>query len=250
MSPRVQREKPPYRQIADYFKQLIMDGKLAPGDSIMSERQIASEWGVSRATATKALAVLRSEGLAEARQGSGTVVTGTRSLYQSIHERYGTVRRTGRIYTPGQYAKIIDASLVEAPAEVAEALDLEPGAMAIRRHRVTYDADHHPLACSTSWFAGDLADVAPLLLETARIRQGTAAYVEEMTGRRMSRGQDRIAARLATAEELAELALPEPSAVLVTLHTVWDTEGQPLSYEEGIAPPERWTTYDYPISDS
>ncbi|REE96648.1 GntR family transcriptional regulator [Thermomonospora umbrina] len=248
MSPQVQREKPPYRQIADHFKQQIVDGKLSPGDSLMSERQIATEWGVSRSTATKALAALRTEGLIAARQGAGTVVSDTRSLHRSVHDRYGTVRRTGRIYSPGQYARITDAALVPAPEDVAAALELASDATAIRRHRVTYNAEDQPLACSTSWFAGDLAEVAPLLLESERIRQGTAAYVEEMIGRQMRQGQDRIAARLATAEELQELALPDPSAVLVTLHTVWDEDDRPLSYEEGIAPPERWTTYDYPIS--
>ncbi|WP_019632624.1 GntR family transcriptional regulator [Actinomadura atramentaria] len=246
MSPQVQRQKPPYRQIADHFKRRIIDGELRPGDKVDSERLIAETWNVSRATATKALAALRTEGLIEARQGSGTVVTARPPLHRSAGDRYGTVRRTGRIYSPGEHARVVEAGLVPAPADVAAALHVDADAEVVRRHRVTYAGDT-PVSCSTSWFAGELAGAAPLLTATERILQGTAAYVEEATGRRMRHGQDRIAARLATPDEIRELALPDPSAVLVVQHTVWDDEDRPLSFEEGIAPPGRWTTYAYGV---
>jgi GntR family transcriptional regulator len=63
----------------------------------------------------------------------------------------------------------------------------------------------------------------------------------------MQHGRDRVFARLASPQELEELQLNEPTAVMVTCHTAWDTEGRPLTYEEGIAPPERWTAYEYEI---
>ncbi|MFE3688067.1 TetR/AcrR family transcriptional regulator C-terminal domain-containing protein [Streptomyces sp. NPDC059095] len=68
---------PPYLRIVAVIRRRIADGELAPGDRVPSTRQIAGEWGVALATATKALATLRLEGLVEARPRIGTVVAGT-----------------------------------------------------------------------------------------------------------------------------------------------------------------------------
>ncbi|MEV0414281.1 TetR/AcrR family transcriptional regulator C-terminal domain-containing protein [Streptomyces sp. NPDC050448] len=68
---------PPYLRIVAAIRRRIADGELAPGDRVPSTRQIAGEWGVALATATKALTALRLEGLVEARPRIGTVVAGT-----------------------------------------------------------------------------------------------------------------------------------------------------------------------------
>ncbi|MET9509485.1 TetR/AcrR family transcriptional regulator C-terminal domain-containing protein [Streptomyces flavidovirens] len=68
---------PPYLRIVAAIRRRISDGELAPGDRVPSTRQIAGEWGVALATATKALTTLRLEGLVVARPRIGTVVAGT-----------------------------------------------------------------------------------------------------------------------------------------------------------------------------
>ncbi|MEV8312176.1 TetR/AcrR family transcriptional regulator C-terminal domain-containing protein [Streptomyces flavidovirens] len=68
---------PPYLRIVAAIRRRIADGELAFGDRVPSTRQIAGEWGVALATATKALTTLRLEGLVEARPRIGTVVAGT-----------------------------------------------------------------------------------------------------------------------------------------------------------------------------
>ncbi|GAA3847903.1 TetR/AcrR family transcriptional regulator C-terminal domain-containing protein [Streptomyces sedi] len=70
-----QRGEPPYRVIAAEIRSRIASGDLAPGERVPSIRAIARRWGVAIATATKVTAVLREEGLVEARVGSGTVVS-------------------------------------------------------------------------------------------------------------------------------------------------------------------------------
>jgi AcrR family transcriptional regulator len=65
---------PPYRRIADAVRDRIARGELRVGDRVPSARQITRDWGVAIATATKALAVLRDEGLTTPRPGVGTVV--------------------------------------------------------------------------------------------------------------------------------------------------------------------------------
>ncbi|MFD7610356.1 TetR/AcrR family transcriptional regulator C-terminal domain-containing protein [Streptomyces sp. NPDC059828] len=68
--------EPPFRRIAAEIGGRISRGELAPGDRVPSTRQIAREYGVALATATKALTALRLEGLVEARPRVGTVVAG------------------------------------------------------------------------------------------------------------------------------------------------------------------------------
>lgn len=67
----------PYLRIAGELRRRIAEGELAPGDRVPSTRQIAREWNVALATATKVLAVLRQEGLVQARPRIGTVVAPT-----------------------------------------------------------------------------------------------------------------------------------------------------------------------------
>jgi AcrR family transcriptional regulator len=63
-----------YRRIADELAGRIRAGELRPGDRLPSTRQIARDWQVAMATATKVLTALQQEGLAVARPGAGTVV--------------------------------------------------------------------------------------------------------------------------------------------------------------------------------
>ncbi|MGI5353232.1 GntR family transcriptional regulator [Streptomyces sp. CA-250714] len=65
---------PPYARIAAELRRRIADGELAPGDRVPSTRQLAREWNVALATATRALTTLRQDGLVEARPRVGTVV--------------------------------------------------------------------------------------------------------------------------------------------------------------------------------
>jgi DNA-binding transcriptional regulator YhcF (GntR family) len=66
--------EPAYARIAAELSRRIADRELEPGDKVPSTRQVAQEFGVALATATKALDVLRAEGLVITRPRSGTVV--------------------------------------------------------------------------------------------------------------------------------------------------------------------------------
>jgi DNA-binding transcriptional regulator YhcF (GntR family) len=64
-----------YLRVAASVRARIENGELQPGDRVPSVRQIVAEWGVARATAEKALRVLRTEGLVVTHvRGAGTVV--------------------------------------------------------------------------------------------------------------------------------------------------------------------------------
>lgn len=66
----------PSRRIAAALREQIAGGQLGPGDRVPSTRALVRDWGVAMATASRALAMLRDEGLVTTRTGSGTVVRG------------------------------------------------------------------------------------------------------------------------------------------------------------------------------
>ncbi|MEV0154916.1 TetR/AcrR family transcriptional regulator C-terminal domain-containing protein [Micromonospora sp. NPDC050686] len=70
--------EPASARIAGELHRRIAVGELTPGDRLPSTRQLVREWGVAMATASKALAALRHEGLIETRPGVGTVVAARR----------------------------------------------------------------------------------------------------------------------------------------------------------------------------
>ena len=65
--------KPPYRLMADDLREKILSGAYA-GGKLPSERALLRRWGVSRATAAKALDILESDGLVVRRRGAGAFV--------------------------------------------------------------------------------------------------------------------------------------------------------------------------------
>lgn len=61
--------------ITEQIEQLIVDGKLKPGEALPSERDLATQLGVSRPSVREALLLLESRGLVGARRGGGYAVT-------------------------------------------------------------------------------------------------------------------------------------------------------------------------------
>lgn len=68
------RVGPTYREIADRMRLLVVDGRVADGSRLPSERELAAALGVSRTTTTRVYAELRDSGILHSRQGSGSVV--------------------------------------------------------------------------------------------------------------------------------------------------------------------------------
>ena len=240
--PELEEALPKYRQIANLIRDQILRGDLRPGDEVPSERALATTYGVSRPTATKALEILRMQGFVESRQGSGSYVADVRARSRA-RERYRRARDRGRIYPPDEYATIVAAELADpAPEHVLRTLGLPEGTSAIRRRRIT-NGPEGPREVSTSWFDGRLAEAARRLLERERIVEGTPAYVEAVTGRQVRYAQDRACARLADATEAEELRLAggTGSPVLAFEHVTFDAADRPVEFTEAVYPPDRWT---------
>ncbi len=248
MAPSAVRPDPPFQQIAAHLRDKILSGELREGDRLPSSRQLTRDWHVAIATASKALAVLRSEGYTSVIRGVGTVVRASDTLRHSSRDRVRAVRRNGHIYPPGERTTVVSADVVVAPSHVADALALRKGADVIQRHRIMSRNDR-PVIASTSWFDADLAEVAPLLLVASRILDGTGAYVAERTGRFVSSGRDQFCVGHVSATEAAELAVAVGSAVLRGRSWFYDEAGTIIEFGESAAVPGRWSTLDYELAE-
>lgn len=243
--PEIRRHAAPYAQIAQSIRDQIHSGALRPGDAVPSVRDLSSSWKVSRATADKALSALRSEGLVEAVPGVGTRV---RTQVPTVQDGGTRVRRmlsVGRATREGERSEILGSELATAPADVADALRIDPGAPVVRRQRRFLD-DSGVAAVSTSWLPGALADAVPALLRTERVPGGTIGAVREATGRQPGPVTCSATARLVTGQEAELLGLEMPQAVLVMTTSVCDEDGRPMEYGvDLIRPGLTWSTgYD------
>jgi AcrR family transcriptional regulator len=131
----------PYLRIVAALRDRIASGELRPGDRVPSIRQLAGDHGVAIATATRAMATLRDEGLVEARVGAGTVVS-ARGNRQAPHRAVaanswpGTTRKP-----PLNQAHVLATAISIADAEGLEALsmrrlatELDTGPMSLYRY--------------------------------------------------------------------------------------------------------------------
>lgn len=244
MSPRVERANPPYIQIAEHFRLAIKDGALTDGTKLPSIKDIANDWGVATATATKALAQLRAEGYLRS-TSQGTFVSLATKLTTGP-DRLRMLRATGSGYHPGERADILSAELVPAPGYVAAALGLTEGATVVRRQRLYRDA-HGVVALSTSWLPGEFAATAPELVATAPLPTMTFGLIEERTGRRAARRRDVVSVQPLPDSAAPILGVVAGHPALTMTNHYWDQNGDPTEYAVDFFADDRELSAEYSL---
>jgi AcrR family transcriptional regulator len=161
---------PPYARIAAELRAQIERGELRPGQRVPSTREITGRWGVAMATATKALAALRQDGLVHPVPGVGTVVSDTatgpaRPPAPARSPETGPPRPAAR--TPMAPDRIVAAAIRVADAEGLAALSMrrvaaEIGAAPMSLYRHVADKDDLVVQMMNTVFARtELPDPPP-----------------------------------------------------------------------------------------
>lgn len=107
--------------------------------------------------------------------------------------------------------------------------------------------DDHPVSSSVSWFAGDLADKVPELLEVERVKQGTFDLVANRTGRRLTSGREEVAASTAGPEDAQQLDVAEGCAVLRSRNWFLDERGEVIEYGESVRRADQWSAHSFTL---
>lgn len=128
-----------YSQIYDILFSDITSGVYAVGDLIPSETELMATYGVSRATARKAMELLSNNGLIRKRRGKGSEVVS--NLATSSLSRVSSYMKKSLTDTVVPVKRMVDALIVPCPTDVAETLGLEPGTPMYRLRRLRFAGD-------------------------------------------------------------------------------------------------------------
>ncbi|MFI2740985.1 GntR family transcriptional regulator [Streptomyces sp. NPDC018711] len=228
-----------YADVAEHYRSRIKAGELAPGDALPSVTDIRQQFDVAAKTVSRALAVLKSEGLVTSRGALGTVVAKSPIVITGA-DRLDRMAKNGKRYAPGETSsghRVMQRSVYDP--EVCAALDLEPGDEAVIRIRV-FRQDDKPSSVGVSVYPPHTVAAVPELGQDERMVAQFDQLYTERTGREVVKGQRTAHARQASQDELAALEIDAPPhsavAVMVTTVTFHDDE-RALGYWEDVYAP-------------
>jgi DNA-binding transcriptional regulator YhcF (GntR family) len=147
--------EPPYARIVTEIRRRIDAGELKPGERVPSTRQIAQEWGVALATATKALTALSQSGAVTAVPRVGTIVA-----ERASHARNASDHELTKAQIVRAAIDIADTEGLSAVSMRGVAAKLGVGPMSLYRHVQNKD-DLVLLMLDTAWGEAALPAVPP-----------------------------------------------------------------------------------------
>ena len=110
------RPKKIYEEISDHLLTMIKEGRLKPGDKLLSVQQLAEQFQVGRSAVREALSAVRAMGLIEMRQGEGTYVKNFDPSDVAIPLRSQLLLQEEDIVNLSEVRKIIEIGAVQAAA--------------------------------------------------------------------------------------------------------------------------------------
>lgn len=126
---------PLYHQIFTIFRDRIKSGAYDNGAVLPGEQELARVFGVSRITVKRALNELAGAGLVSRKRGRGTAVTFNAHM-PVVKGSFENLLANLRIMGLTTEVQLLDASLVAAPADIADAMGMPQGAAMQRAVRV------------------------------------------------------------------------------------------------------------------
>src|SRR5690349_3474326 len=108
---------PFYRQLTDWFRQAILDGRLRPGQRVPSTRALAKELKISRIPVLGAYEQLHAEGYLESFTGAGTCVAASIPWERAkpLRPPRGASARHHTAATPRRIARRVEAARLPEP---------------------------------------------------------------------------------------------------------------------------------------
>jgi len=143
---------PPYYQLAQILERKIKSGELGPDEPLPSESELGEKYGLSRMTVRKGVAKLIEAGLVYTMQGKGTFVSRRRldrAMFR-IDEFHEDMKQRGW----ESDARLLEAKVIPAPADVARKLALQPDARVLSIRRLLF-ANGEPLVYDRKYLLYD-----------------------------------------------------------------------------------------------
>jgi GntR family transcriptional regulator len=237
--PRLPGRKPPklvrgpgltvHGQIEDWLADAIATGRLAPGDRLPTEQDLAAWLGVSRMTLRHALAELAQRGLVIRAVGrSGGTFVAEPKVEQDLTVLAGfseQLRRHGLVAG----ARVLTATEIKASPAASAALEINVGAPVyeVRRLRL---AGGQPILIEYSLFP---AERCPGLL-SHRLDGSIYELLEEKYGQRPHRARETLEPVLAGVREAEALGVAEGAPLMLVERTAYARSGLPLEFARDL----------------
>lgn len=222
---------PLYLQLQRALKTAIDNHILSPDDALPAERDLATDFKVSRITVRKALDGLVAEGLLMRRQGSGNFVSArVEKNFAMLTSFSEDMRARGR----SPRSVWLKKSSGTVTPEEALALRLSPGTPVYRFHRLRY-ADDAPMAIEYATLA------ASALPSLNAVRESLYEALEH-NGQRPVRALQRLRAVLLTSEQAKLLKSKEGAAGLLVERLGSLRDGRAIEFSQSYY---RADVYDF-----
>jgi GntR family transcriptional regulator len=219
---------PEYNRLHNSLRGQILEGHYAAGQKLPPERDLCTEFGVSRITARHAIRLLQEQGLVERFQGRGTYVRSTKPKKVSIAncDFSGSIRKNA----PEMTRKLICFEKIIPPQQIAEQLNLTKNEECIMAKRadimndetVAYDRAYILLKYSSSLNEKLLIKI-DFLEMWARAEKIDISY-----------GTQKIEAAGATDEDAKILKVKPDSHVLFVIDATYDFQGKAVAVFESV----------------
>ena len=261
---------PVYLRVLEDLRERIRGGMLPPGARVPSRNAIIAKYGVGETAAKHALQVLATEGLIEARAGSGSYVRKVPAASYLDHDRLhfpgspfgldetaqAPVRHSAPdgaadppapapvpISGPGTARRLSwehQTEHVIPPPQIARRLGLEPGVDWAMSTRYLLTADSEPVQLATSYEPDRITAGTPVALP----EQGPLAgrgVIERMAsiGVRVDQVAEELSVRPSLRAEAVALGLP-PGALALVIERVHLAGGQAVEVGEIVIAADRF----------
>jgi GntR family transcriptional regulator len=128
---------PLYYQLQQIVKAQIESGTWKPGETLPTEQEIMTQYGISRATVRQAILALVSDGYLKREKSKGTIVTsatGRERVIGSLMSFTSEMNMKGVAH----YSRVITQKIIPADVDLAKKLDLSTGAEVYYLKRIRY----------------------------------------------------------------------------------------------------------------
>ncbi len=218
-----------YSQIREALRACIVEERVAVGDQLPSETDLAEALGVSHMTVRRALSELADDGMVRRIHGLGTIVS-SRKVVRN-YNRLTSFHEEAQNHGLSPTSRLVTREVIEAPRHIAEALEVAGGSPLIHLTRLRL-AKKRVISLHEVYVSEALC---PWLLEEDLENQSIyQLYADHDLPPEW--GHQRIEARVATGKQASLLEISTGDPVLCVRRTTYTLENVPIEWMQSFSP--------------
>ncbi len=228
---------PLYKQLKAHLEALIKDGALKPGEMLPSEKDLETQFNISRITVRRALQELAVEEKIARFPGKGSFVLQPKVEPLTALTSFSENMRSRGLNPSYQNTTV---RLVKAPPKVAQFFQAQDDEKVLNIYRLLL-ADGIPMAIQDAYLPGSVYEAAPRLF-VPEVLNVISMYntLELELGIKLVRAEEFVEAGQATAAEAEQLGVKRGDLVLVVTRMTRAASDRPIEYVKLVFRADRY----------